>query len=937
MIDWRRTCQHLQKLVPLLSLLVSVNVSEAKPLKWNNLPVDLKTESITKFPTLKSDNPSLEELDKLLRYLMSKESFENLQVTEDADYLTLKFNLLKTINKVIFNGMTSFDTQELVQLLQLEQGQKFDPRMLSDFREKIKTFYIDQGFLNATADIVVQESSDNLINLVITINEGNPLRIKTINLDCPNKDLLARLHRLLKRNIGRIYNPAIMSSLPRQMQDYFRDNGYIRASIRGPEVHMDASKSGVDLSYHIERSEKYTVVFSGNYLIPSPRLVSALDLHTLNSANPNILPELMNKLKEFYLKKGHARVEVKGEEKILQPNVTSNLRFTIKEGPTVKIEEIEFQGNLSQPKEFYRDFLNDHSGSTISRGLFHRADFEEGLKNLLIELQNSGYLKAKLISSRYLYNKNKDRITISVNLDDGPLTRISEIQFTGLNQLQQDRLQKELELSPGQALKMAQLEQGIQRVKAFAQESGFLEFRILNEKDGLVNYNQDNTEAKLQFQVEEGPLVKVASILVDGNSLTKEFVIRKELDFREGDILTPSKIAESTRRLQKLSIFNSVDIKTLEQKTQIADRTVIVRLSERAPGLFNLGVGFTNERELTLRGFAGIAYRNIKGTARAVSTRAEVNYNVADIQFPELKLTAGYLEPYILNSRTKGRVNFTRAIQVIDFDDRTGTDSYQLDFLLEQNLTSHVLFTYDLWNISQLRDFKIEKDVAISRFGVTQNVLNLASTGPAVEIDYRDHPFNPTRGTLTRFQLEYSNPFLGNSRSIEYLKTTGSFTHYLPFRAPNPIVFANSLRLGDLMNLSGKNGVPYDKKGFVLGGISTIRGFEAGTNERFPNDEDLNSTIENPYLLQSRSQYLLVKSEVRFPIWGSVGGALFYDGGLVTVDNLKFNDPYRDAAGFGIRYATPVGPANIEFAWKLDTDRNRGESPFRLHISIGTF
>lgn len=911
--------------------------AHAKPIQWTDLSPELRKEVTEKFPTLKNDNPSLEDIDKLLRYLMGKGTFEDLKVVEENSHLSLQYHLLKNINRVIFNGMTSFDSSDFIQLLQLEQGQKFDPRMISDFREKMRTFYFEQGFLNANVDITVNEISSGLVDLVVVIREGNPVRVKSLTLDCPNKDLEGRLNRLMKRNIGKVYNPSLMAAMPKQMQEYFRDRGYIRANVRGPETAMDATKTGVDLTYHIERTEKYNVIFEGNFIIPSPRLFSALDLHTLSSANPNILPELMNKLKDFYIRKGHARVEVKGEEKVIQPNVASNLIFHIKEGPSVKIDSIEITGNITQPEKFYREFLMEHSGPTNERGLFHRYDFEQGLKNLIIELQNSGYLKAKLISSRYLYNKTKDRITISVNLDDGPLTRISGIKFTGLQKLSESDLLHHLNLSPGEALRMNQLEQGIQQLKLYCQENGFLEFRILNEKDNLVKYNEDNTQAELNFYIEEGPLVKVASILIDGNTLTKEYVFRKEVDFKEGDVLTPSKIEESTRRLQKLSLFNSVEIKTLEQKTQIAERTVIIKVSERSPGLFNIGAGVTNEREFTLRGFAGIAYRNIKGTARAISTRAEVNYNVADIQFPEMKLTAGYLEPYIFNSRTKGRVNFTRAIQVMDYEKRTGTDSYQLAFLLEQNLTSNILLTYDLWNISQLRDFKIDKDVEVSKLGVTQSVLNLASTGPAIEIDHRDHPFNPSKGSLTRFQAEYSHPFLGNTRSIEYLKTTGSFTHYLPFWSPNPLVFANSLRIGDLTNLSGRDGVPYDKKGFVLGGISTIRGFEAGTNERFPNDYDLQTTDSEPYILKNRSQYFLIKSELRFPIWGAVGGALFYDGGLVKVDDLHFDDPYRDAAGFGLRYGTPVGPANIEFAWKLDTKKERGESPFRVHISIGTF
>lgn len=917
----------------------------AKPILWSDFPPDLKAEIIKKFPSLGTDSPELEDMDKLIRYLMGQGNFEDVQILEQNDTLQLQYRVLKSINRIIFNGMISFDANEVVQLLQLEQGQKFDPRILNDLRDKIKTYYIEQGFLNVSVDISFAEKPGNFVDIIIQIQEGNPVRVNSIYLTCPNKTLEARLSRVVKKNIGKIYNPQLLAAIPKQMQEYFRDNSYLRTALQGPDIHMDSSKTGVDLTYHVERTEQYSVLFVGNYMIPTPRLVSSLDLSTLSAANPNVLPELMAKLKEFYWKKGYSRVEIKGEEKVIQPNVRSNLIFHIIEGAPVKIEAIELQGVLGQPEKYYKNFLKSHSGDTISKGLFHRNDFEQGLKNLVIELQNSGYLKAKLISSRYLYNKTKDKITIAVNLDEGPLTQISKIKFHGLKQLSEFELIDVLNLAPGEALKLGQLEQAIQQLKLFCQEKGFLEFRILNEKDNLVLYNDDNTQAQLDFVVEEGPLVKVSTILIDGNALTKEYVVRKEMDFKEGDILTPSKIEESTRRLQKLSIFNSVEIKTLEQRTQIADRTVIIKVSERPPGLFNVGAGVTNEREFTLRGFAGIAYRNIKGTARAISTRAEINYNIADVQFPEMmKLTAGYLEPYLLDSRTKGRVNFTRALQVDTYENRKGTDSsqkgtdwYQFDFLLEQSLTSHILFTYDLWSITQLRSFEIDKDVEFTKLGVTKDVLHLAWTGPAIEIDFRDHPFNPTSGTLTRMQLEYSNPFLGNTRSIEYVKTTGSFTHYYPFLAPNPWVFANSVRVGDLINMSGKDGVPYDKKGFVLGGLSTIRGFEAGTSERFPNNSDLNITSDETYLLKNRSQFLLLKSEVRFPIWGSIGGALFYDGGLVKVDDIKFKDPYRDAAGFGIRYATPVGPANIEFAWKLDTDRERGESPFRVHISIGTF
>ena len=83
----------------------------------------------------------------------------------------------------------------------------------------------------------------------------------------------------------------------------------------------------------------------------------------------------------------------------------------------------------------------------------------------------------------------------------------------------------------------------------------------------------------------------------------------------------------------------------------------------------------------------------------------------------------------------------------------------------------------------------------------------------------------------------------------------------------------------------------------------------------------------------------LIKSELRFPITGAVGGAFFYDGGAVFVvgDNLNMPDPYRHAVGGALRYATPVGAVSLELGYKLNQKEERRESQWPIFFSIGTF
>src|SRR5690606_32792112 len=151
----------------------------------------------------------------------------------------------------------------------------------------------------------------------------------------------------------------------------------------------------------------------------------------------------------------------------------------------------------------------------------------------------------------------------------------------------------------------------------------------------LIQYNDSGTQARIVFRIFEGPQIRVRSVAVEGNSFTKARVIRKEADFAVGEILTPTKIEEATARLTRLGLFSRVDIRTLEEGTNVSQRTVVISIGERDPGLFRFGGGVNNERRLTVRGFTGLSYSNLFGTGRGVSGRFELQSNVAEVKYPE--------------------------------------------------------------------------------------------------------------------------------------------------------------------------------------------------------------------------------------------------------------------------------------------------------------
>ncbi|MES2965362.1 MAG: BamA/TamA family outer membrane protein, partial [Bdellovibrionota bacterium] len=541
----------------------------------------------------------------------------------------------------------------------------------------------------------------------------------------------------------------------------------------------------------------------------------------------------------------------------------------------------------------------------------------------------------------------------SFNIDEGPLTQVRQIRFEGVEAFTRAQLLALIKIKTGAALSLKDLDETRQILKDFYTSEGYLEMKITNEKErgGIVSYNDSNTQANVQFNIYEGPRVIVREVDIKGNSFTKDHVIRRELTFAPGDVLTPDKIADSTLRLQSLGLFSRVDVRMPDAGTALAERTIQVEVDEAIPGDVRIGIGANNEQELTFRGYVAASYSNLNGTGRGLHLRIEPKYSTEPrISYIENRTTLSYLEPYVFGIRNRGRVNLVRDQSFFGY---TGTadaiiqEENSVGFLLEKELSRTLKLTTTVYSFAnQLQFNRRTKD--------TLSTQNIAKTGPLLEFDTRDNIANATKGVYTFINAEYSDPAIGSSQdatqTIHFAKTNASFSFYQQLFGKRDLIWANSLRGGYLANLSNasNSGVP-SQESFFLGGRATIRGFDANDLERIPNRIDLGIPSLANFRMTSDSHYYLIKSEIRFPLWrnspvGQLGGVFFYDGGAVILSQLELPDPYRDAAGFGLRLETPVGPINLEIGWKLDrrllqvgTPSDIRESAWAFHFSIGSF
>ncbi len=909
-----------------------------------------------KQPQLFTGEVTLEEADEALRALMLTGGYERVLVRQKEDgNIEISGKPIRLIRSIEIEGQKNVRKRDLLETLELSEGDQFDRKRIIRAGEALKEKLADRGFYNALVEVSFLRAPDGNLDILFSIDEKAPCRIQEILIETENIELKARLDRQVLKFRKKALTANSLAEIESNLNQFLLSRKYLRYEMPPAELTYNVDKTQASIRFDLKQAYRYEFYFSGykRFSLSDILKVVKLDEYQRTSLDP--ISEVAERIRRHYLSKGYPQVRVETRSEEVPQNFLRKAFVKIEEGPRVRITDIEIAGRVSRPPKIYTDFVKENSSSLIRSGYYNREDLDLGYRNLVTHLRNEGYLRARVQSSRLEYSADKQSTKVILVLDEGPLTQIQSIQFTGIKAFRPEELLEVLDLQNQTPLRLNRLEEGLSRLSGFYRDRGYLEMKLMTEQDKIIEYNERGTLAKLNLNIFEGPQVLISSISIEGNTFTKDYVIRQEIDLKPGDILTPTKVDESVIRLNRLGIFSRVNIRTLEEGTTIANRNIIISVSERDPGTFRVGVGANSERNLTLIGSTGVGYSNLWGTARGVSTRVRLSSNVSEVNYPEHEITLGYLEPFMFKSRTRGRVNLTQSRTVRNFDKAREitqiVSSDRVEFLLERDLTRFFKLTWKAWSLDSRLEFErngycpdSDPDNRTKCPGSQQQV---AKIGPILDLDFRDNSFLPTLGSYSRLAVDYSNPNLGSSKGIEFSKVDGLFTHYYRVLGSSRWIWANSIRGGYIKNHSQteNSGIPASEV-FLLGGLSSVRGFD-GTIEgdRIPRKDELPIQNSTDLVIRDYGTYYLLKSEIRFPIYEEIGGVFFYDGGQVyspdferyktETTEYQFKRSYRDAAGFGLRYNTPVGPVSLDFGFKLRPFPD--ESKYQIHFSIGTF
>ena len=737
----------------------------------------------------------------------------------------------------------------------------------------------------------------------------NPLLLNPQRIISKNKNL--------SKNINRYFRKKQISK--KDIQKFLIKHSYYQSEVVRSET-----------AYIIENPVKTIFVFKGNHFFNEKKIRRFAKIDE-NRAGALFYSFVEAAIKKAYQNQGFLKIKIK--KSTVRKKWKEWIYLNISEGPRIRIAELKIKGLLSQPNSQYESFIKNNSADLIKKGFYSKKDLEIGYKNLINHLKSQGYLQSKIYSDRIFVKKDKAFITI--NLEEGPLTIIRDIQIQNTRALPIWEILSHIQSRIQSPLQINLVLQDLDSIERLYKSKGYLSMKITN-KENIIQYIPGERYASIVIQIDEGPKAFISKIFIKGLRKAKEKMVRDLLKFKAGDILTPLKKEQAIQSLGATGLFTDMSFTETMKGNQLE---VSALFKERKPRSLGGGFGANSQRGFTLRAYSEMVHRNLFGWGRALIAKGSGQINLTQWEpFLEYEVLGRYKEVFIPGYGYQGDISlsqsqsiFNYSIDNIDFVKKT-----QISFFINKSINKNLKMRWNIWSFENRR-------AACTQAVCPENPQQIGSTNFNVVWDKRDNIFNPSGGILSSFTAELSLPLLGSSSDIAFAKA--DFQNQLYWTFMKNYTLGLTLKGGLIHVIQNSQYIPVSRS-FILGGQNSVRGYDGDIEgERIPSKKyALIETANAALQLQKEgvieqalaSRYGVLNIDFRFPLFKDFKGVLFYDLGVVYLEgqNKKVLD-YGHSVGIGFRYQTFLIPIGLDIAYKLRPAQTAKASNYRFHFSIG--
>jgi outer membrane protein insertion porin family len=688
---------------------------------------------------------------------------------------------------------------------------------------------------------------------------------------------------------------------------------YKTGSIQNVRIFAQPQGDGLRVIVAVQtRSILREIVIDGAERVKAQRLRKEIKLRLNQPVNEQQLEEARQKIIEVYQGRGFTDVSVQFRvDPIDEKRGTARVVYTVTEGVKGAVSRINFEGNTHFKESVLRKQMKTRGKTLISfldkSGRFDDVQLQQDLDKIREFYQDHGYIDVEVKDVRR-ERKEKGPMVLTIVIVEGQQYHVRKLLVTGYENTTEQKIRALLKMKEGSVYSPKQLRDDAKAVADAYGSGGYVDLVVQPEGAPAGPALID-----VHYNIEEGVRSFVNRVNIEGNTRTKDKVIRREVLVAPGDVFNTVRVDITKKRLDNLGYFAKVE--TYPEDTDIPGRKdLTILVQEKRTGSLTFGGGYSTVDQLV--GFAELTQGNFdlfnwpSFTGGGQKFRLRIQYGTQRKDFI-LSLT----EPYFLDRRLSlnGQVFFTEANYLSsEYDQR----NYGFATELRKPINTYTYATLGY----QLQDVDIF-DVAISASDFIKSQEGSTTESKifsSVVYDSRDNPLLSRRGQRFTFSPYIAGGFLGGNTQIYGLDFEGSQYIHLPW---DTILVING-EVATVSQWGNGNDVPIFER-LYLGGSNNLRGFPY--REVGPQDEN-GEPVGGKTMWRTTIEWT-------FPIIEKARGAIFYDTGFVNSEEWSFGFNHMASdVGIGLRLDLPIGPLRLDYGWPLQRDGYNGGGRFNFNV-----
>ncbi len=705
----------------------------------------------------------------------------------------------------------------------------------------------------------------------------------------------------------------------------------------------------------------------GNVKFNDAKIAEQVEVVVGTPVDSLVLDRAARRIEDMYRAKGYYLAQVTWDQKELEEQ--GIVLFRIREGERVKAAEIRYEGNLSfEPEELGTAVKTRPAIPIFRTGAINDDQLDTDTHSLVEFYRDRGYLDVEVAPSIRMAPNGREAI-ITFVISEGRLYTLRSVRLvypeysrefdseqearaavegleravqdpfrprgwlvTADGQMGPDQVIAHMSVKPGDAYSIRKINDSVESIKNAYGQMGYSEARIRRYDPRST----ESPEVDLLLAIYEGPKYKTGIIEIQGNDITKENVIRRQLEIKPDRPLNTVAIEESQKLITFTRIFDASanPVKVTPQRPDSADptyRDVLVEVTETNTGALGFGVvtssdsGVAGSISLTQRNFdlfdtpdtaseffTGSAFRGAGQTFKieALPGTQVQNYSIS------------LSDPYVLDSDYSASISaFYRDRDYSNYDEERYGTRIGFGRRFGTRWTGNMSLRLESVELSN-----IDSDQPTEVFEFADQAY-ISGVGFTLTRSTYDNTFRPSKGTRVVLSTEQVGLLGGD---YNFTKLGAEYTTYFK-------IHEDALGKKTILSLNlATNYIPQDRSDvpvyerYYLGGRS-FRGFDFRTISpkgiRADNGQPSDDPVGGLWLF-------FAGAEVKQPIIGDIVSVVgFVDTGTVLIEP-GFDD-YRVAIGMGVRlYIPQLSPFDLAFDFGFPIVKADGDDERLFSFSI---